>query len=200
VQDCWSQLNIWSAVDDLTQLDLIRMLQEAGAPECQPEQVAGLCGMLGRYVSARRRGLHRKRNREPLKRIEAACAELRRTIPKELEWLERELGAGDEAPMYVHEISRLKGLLLAATAECDFPYFFDEDDEVDPRKYDPQAIRKIFFSYEMIYGQSGISRNSPAVRFIAAIVKAVGWDPVGPGAIEQLLRRSLRARAPINTN
>ncbi len=202
VQECWERVNSWKSRNDLTHADLTKMLCEAGTPECRPEQVAGLCGFIGGYVSARARATalsKKSRERERHERIAAACAELRRVVPRELELLKSEMDRfpDDQRPMYEHEIFRCTVLLNAATIPDRFPRFDDED--VDPKKYDPQAVRLIFFSYEMIYGQSGISRNGPAVRFIEAAIKRIGWHPVRPGAIEQLLRRSLSGRAPAAT-
>jgi hypothetical protein len=202
VQECWERVNSWKSRNELTHADLIKMLCEAGAPECRPEQVAGLCGLIGGYASARARAadlFNGSHKREPYKRIAAACAELRRVIPRELEFLKSEMDGfpDDQRPMYEREIFRLAVLLKEAAIPDRFPRFDDED--VDPKKYDPQAVRLIFFSYEMIYGQSGMSRNGPAVRFIEAAIKSIGWHPVRPGAIEQLLRRSLSGRAPAAT-
>jgi len=183
------------------------MLREAGAPECRPEQVEGLCGVIAGYVGARVRAAREgaaasskgSREREPYERIAAACAELRRVIPLELETLKYDIYrySDDEVPGYEREIFRLTVLLKASTIPEQICRFWDED--VDVKKYDRQAVRIIFFSYEMIYGQSGISRNGPAVRFIEAAIKRIGWHPVSPGAIEQLLRRSLSGRAPAAT-
>jgi len=179
------------------------MLSDAGAPECRPEQVAGLCGVIGSYISARERSarFHKeKREREPFERISAACAELRRAIPKEIEWLENELsGFPDrEDSIYTREIKRLSSLIDAAKIENSIPRYPDE--EVEPRRYDAHAVRIIFFSYEMIFGQPGISRRSPAVRFIVAAIKRIGWDPISPGAVEQRIRHSLQRGVRITTN
>ena len=207
VQKWWRQLVSWQSRSDLTPADLTEMLSDAGAPECRPEQVTGLCGVLGNHMSARERSAaflkekHKhKREREPSERIAAACAELRRAIPKEIEWLEHDMTGLPEVSTYEQEISGLSSLLDATNIKHRPPRFVDE--EVDLRKYDASAVRLIFFSYELIFGQSGISRGSPAVRFIVAAIKRIGWDPVSPGAVEQLLRRSLdrRVRVLFNTN
>ena len=181
---------------------MIRMLHEAGAPECRPKQVEGLCGVIAGYISSREAAAARpkgSRKREPYERIAAACAELRRVIPGELKYLKsvQYNYSDDEIPMYGREIVRLTVLLKASAIPEQICYFWDED--VDSSKYDPGAVRLIFFTYEMIYGQSGISRNGPAVRFIEAAIKRIGWHPVSPGAIEQLLRRSVSGRGPANT-
>jgi hypothetical protein len=200
VQECWEQLNSWKSREELTNADLVDMLRDAGAPECQPEHVGGLCGVIGGYMSARARAARLPTSgRKPFERIAAACAELRRVIPRELEFMKSDMDGfpDDQRPMYEREIFRLAVLLKGATIPDRFPRFDDED--VDPNKYDPQAVRLIFFSYEMIYGQSGRSRNGPAVRFIETAIKSIGWHTVGPGAIEQLLRRSLSGRAPAAT-
>ena|SRR6266700_6952879 len=207
VQECWERANSWKSRNKLTHADLIKMLCEAGAPECRPEQVEGLCGVIAGYVGARVRAAREgaaasskgSREREPYERIAAACAELRRVIPRELETLKSDIYqySDDEVPGYEREIFRLTALLKASTIPEQICRFWDED--VDVKKYDRQAVRIIFFSYEMIYGQSGISRNGPAVRFIEAAIKRIGWHPVSPGAIEQLLRRSLSGRGPATT-
>jgi hypothetical protein len=77
-----------------------------------------------------------KGDREPSTRIAAACAELRRAIPQELESLKWVVdGLSDDlAPMYQREIKRLDALLSAATIKDRF--FRVPEPEVHPRKYD----------------------------------------------------------------
>ncbi len=198
VQECWEQLNSWKSRDDFTTADLANMLRNSRAPECRLEQVEGLRGVIGGYISRRvRAACQPKSRREPPERIAAACAELRRAIPDELEWLKFEIRdlSADERPTHEREISRLTQLLESASIEDRFPRL---DDEVDPVKYDPQAVMLIFLSYEMIFGQSAISRSSPAVQFIGNAIRRIGWHSISSGAIEQLLRRSLSQRAPIS--
>jgi hypothetical protein len=96
-----------------------------------------------------------------------------------------------------HEVIRLTILLKAAKIEDQLARFPEQ--EADPKKYDSDAVKLIFFSYEMLFGKSGISRSGPAVRFIGTAITRIGWHPISPGAIEQLLRRSLSGRAPAAT-
>ena len=95
VRKSWEQLVAWMARDDLTSIDIVNMLREAGAPACQPEQVGILRGVIGYYVSARanaaRHATKPKGGRPPFERIAAAVAELRRSIPEEVKTLEGEM-------------------------------------------------------------------------------------------------------------
>jgi hypothetical protein len=70
-----------------------------------------------------------KGDREPSTRIAAACAELRRAIPQELESLKSEVNGlpDDLAPMYQREIKRLNALLSAATIEDRFLRFPEQE-------------------------------------------------------------------------
>jgi hypothetical protein len=192
------------AGDDLTNVDIVNMLREAGAPACQPEQVGNLCGVIGHYVGARayaaRHASEPKGGRPPFERIAAAVGELRRAIPEELKTLEWEMGGrpDDLLPPYKREIARLRRLLEAASEEDRFLRFPDED--AHPFRCEPGAVQLIFALYESIFGQSGISRNGPAARFIEAAVRRIGWNPITRAAVEQILRRWRRERAATPTN
>jgi len=60
-----------------------------------------------------------KREREPSERIAAACAELRRAIPKEIEWLEHDMTGLPEVSTYEQEIRSLSSLLDATNINID---------------------------------------------------------------------------------
>jgi hypothetical protein len=137
VQECWEQLNSWKSRKELTNTNLVDMLRDAGAPECQPKYVGGLCGVIRGYMSARARAAHLPTSgREPSERIAAACAELRRAIPYELERLEGEIRHRPDDPSLKHEIIRLTRLFNAAKVEDRLLRFPER--EVDPKNTTPK--------------------------------------------------------------
>jgi hypothetical protein len=98
------------------------MLQDAGAPECVPEQLAAIRGWIGYLVwaredSAKRAASPAKRLRPPSERIAAAVAELRRAIPDRSEELMEEgvWANEDSLPSIDREIARLEGLAEKAS-------------------------------------------------------------------------------------
>jgi hypothetical protein len=103
--------------------DVLQMLQDAGAPECVPEQLAAIRGWIGYLVwaredSAKRAASPAKRSRPPSERIAAAVAELRRAIPDRREELMEEgvwWANEDSLPSIDREIARLEGLAEKAS-------------------------------------------------------------------------------------
>jgi hypothetical protein len=62
----------------------------------------------------------------------------------------------------------------------------------DTRKAHPGAISLLFYTYELIFGQTKISRLSPGVRFIALAIKKIGWGIMTCNAIAKSLERECK--------
>jgi hypothetical protein len=93
------------------------------------------------------------------------------------------------------EIDRLKRLLAVLR---EYPKLAAGGPRINPDRPVPNWMFQLFEDYQRAFPKgrngrpTGISRDGPANRFIVAAIELIGWRPMKPEAVENMLRREQR--------
>jgi hypothetical protein len=214
----------------LTDTDIVEMLRRAGAPPYRPEKLhaIGMLRSLINFLACMRPKSEAERQRRQERTTEGSivdgCTMAIKGIVMVLDgihWLTDELTDDEMAKIWAQTGEQEQRTSLIATYErakrklTETRCVLDElaaiarksplnDRAFNVKRADPGCLGAMHGLYELITGDTKLSKVSSAVRFIAVAMKEIGWEyPKAGKDIEQVLLRQRKRRKqprPVATN